>query len=83
MSPLISIAPQLSQDTVLYRTMDFFSAAEMCSSGKLMFSRADTFSDKNEGIDRLLTQLEITTPGGGCGMGWSDVETARRMHDRI
>ncbi|MGB6006800.1 hypothetical protein [Castellaniella sp.] len=83
MSPLISIAPTLPEDTVLYRTMDFFSAAAMCSSMTLMFSRADTFSDRNEGIDRLLTQLELTQPGSGCGMGWSDAETARRMHDRV
>jgi hypothetical protein len=83
MSPLISISPELSRETVLFRTMDFFSAAAMCSSAKLMFSRADTFSDKNEGIDRLLTQLESAHLRSGCGMGWSDAATARREHDRV
>lgn len=63
--------------------MDFFSAAAMCSSAKLMFTRADAFSDKNEGIDWLLTQLESTHPRSGCGMGWSDAATARREHDRV
>lgn len=83
MSPLLSVAPELSEDMVLYRTMDFFSAAAMHSNAKLMFSRADTFSDKNEGIDRLLTQLEIAHPGSGCGMGWSDATTAHREHQRV
>lgn len=63
--------------------MDFFGAAAMHSGAKLMFSRADTFSDKNEGIDRLLTQLEIAHPGSGCGMGWSDLTTARREHQKV
>ncbi len=83
MSPLLEIAPHLSPDLVLYRTLDFFSAASMHTSSKLMFSRADTFNDKNEGIDRLLTQLEVSHPNSGCGMGWSDAETARREHDRV
>ena len=49
-----------------------------------MFSRADTFNDKNEGLDRLLRQLEAELPGGGCGgMGWSDAKTARREHDKV
>jgi hypothetical protein len=83
MSPLISIAPELSQDSLLFRTMDFFSAAAMFSGAKLMFSRADTFSDKNEGVDRLLAQLQASHPGSGCGMGWSDAATARREHQKV
>jgi len=83
MSPLISISPELSQDTVLYRTLDFFGASLIQSNKQLMFSRADTFIDKNEGIDRLLTQLEISRPGSGCGMGWSNLETARGEHKKL
>lgn len=84
MSPLVSIAPELSQKAALYRTLDFFSAASMITGSKLMFSRTDTFNDKNEGIDRLLRQLEAELPGGGCGgMGWSDARTARREHDKV
>lgn len=48
-----------------------------------MFSRADTFEDKNEGVERLLLQLETTSPDSGCGMGWSDPESARTEHDRL
>lgn len=83
MSPLISISSELSADTVLYRTMDFFSAASMYSNAKLMFSRADTFSDKNEGIDRLLNQLQVSYPGDYGGMGWSNTATAHREHERV
>lgn len=78
MSPLVSITAELSPSTVLYRTMDFFSAAAMHTNATLMFSRADTFVDRNEGIDRLLAQLEISHPKSGCGMGWSDATSARR-----
>jgi hypothetical protein len=49
-----------------------------------MFSRADTFSDKNEGVDRLLAQLEVSLPDGGCGgMGWHNQETALTQHECV
>lgn len=48
-----------------------------------MFSRADTFPDKNEGIDRLLAQLEISGASRALGMGWSDSETAHAHHEKI
>jgi len=48
-----------------------------------MFSRADTFPDKNEGIDRLLAQLEISGASQALGMGWHDHETAQLHHEKI
>jgi hypothetical protein len=48
-----------------------------------MFSRGDVFSDPNEGVDALLAQLEIAKPDSGCGMGWSDRESARTHHDAL
>jgi len=72
----------LTADTIVYRTTDFFSAAELITKRKLMFSRADTFSDRNEGIDWLLGGLELTVPNSGCGLGWTNDTTARETHER-
>ncbi|WP_180127175.1 DUF2971 domain-containing protein [Rhodoferax sp. BLA1] len=82
-SSILEVDPSLSEDTVLYRTLDFFGAAAIVRNKQLMFSRADTFSDKNEGIDRLLVQLEAAKPASGCGMGWHDGYTARTHHEQI
>ncbi len=73
----------LQEDTVLYRTLDFFSALAIVKNNQLMFSRADLFPDKNEGIDYLLTQLQASIPNSGCRMGWNDAETARKRHDEV
>jgi len=83
MSPLFELNSALSNDTVVYRTLDFFGAAKIIISNQLMFSRADTFDDKNEGVDRLLAQLQASQPNSGCGMGWHNNETARAQHERI
>lgn len=83
MSPLLDIAPGISLDQTVYRTLDFYSAASIVTNRKLMFSRADTFIDKNEGIDRLLVQLELSHPNSGCGMGWTDSKSAQREHERV
>jgi len=80
---ILEVHKSLPEDTALYRTTDFFSAAAIITNRELMFSRADTFSDKNEGIDRLLVQLEASTPGSGCGMGWHDGQTARAHHEQV
>lgn len=65
-SPLFEIDAALEPDLRVYRTLDFFSAAAIVSQRRLMFSRADTFEDKNEGIERLLLQLEVTSPDSGA-----------------
>lgn len=83
MSPLFEIDPALKNDSVVYRTLDFFGAASIVTNHQLMFSRADTFSDKNEGVDRLLAQLQASRPNSGCGMGWHNGETARDEHERV
>lgn len=83
MSPLIDIDPSLTNDHVVFRTLDFFSAAAIVADKTIMFSRADTFPDKNEGIDRLLVQLENASPDGCFGMGWSNNETARAAHNDV
>lgn len=67
----------------VYRTLDFFSAAALISQCRFMFSRADTFEDKNEGVERLLLQLEATSPNSGCGMGWTDQKSARIEHESL
>lgn len=81
--PIIELHPSLAESTVLYRTLDFFNAAEIVTKQRLMFSRADTFLDRNEGIDRLLMQLAHIAPNKGCGMGWHDGETARSHHEKV
>jgi hypothetical protein len=48
-----------------------------------MFSRSDMFPDKNEGIDRLLAQLEISGYTRALGMGWHDDETVRTHHEKV
>ena len=58
---ILSTHESLKDDTVLYRTIDFFGAATIVAEKKFMFCRADTFSDKNEGVDRLLAQLETSS----------------------
>ena len=78
--PLLEVDPSVTENTSLYRTLDFFGAAQIVEQGQLMFSRGDVFSDPNEGVDALLAQLEIVMPGSGCGMGWSDRESAKGYH---
>ncbi|MDO6487120.1 DUF2971 domain-containing protein [Colwellia sp. 6_MG-2023] len=81
-SPLLNISDELADDTVLYRTIDFFGATSIISNQSFMFTRADAFSDPNEGIERLLLQLEAGPIGCG-GMGWTDSLTAKEHHERI
>lgn len=80
---ILKIHDSLSDDTVLYRTLDFYGAANIVKEKKFMFCRADTFHDQNEGIDRLLAQLEAAKPNSGCGYGWNDKETAKREHTKV
>lgn len=81
-SPLLEISDDLHDDTVLYRTIDFFGASSIVLNQKFMFTRADVFSDKNEGIERLLLQLEFGS--SGCVvMGWNDDVSAKRQHERL
>lgn len=83
MNSSIELDSSLTEDTVVYKTLDFFAAAEIVTDHKLMFSRGDMFSDKNEGVDRLLGGLEFFKPHSGCGVGWSDKETARELHEHV
>lgn len=80
---LTEISTELSEDTVLYRTVDFFTAMAMLKDKELMFSRADTFIDRNEGVDMLLTQLALAGPLDGCSMGWNNAETGQAEHERM
>lgn len=81
---LLDADSALADSQPLYRILDCFAAAQLIQSAKLRFSRADTFADPNEGIERLLQHLEISGPAGGClGAGWSDLQTAAQHHDLI
>nr|WP_324259520.1 hypothetical protein [Cellvibrio fontiphilus] len=80
---ILEIHESLKEDTVLYRTLDFYGAANIIKDRKFMFCRADQFQDRNEGIDRLLAQLEAARPNSGCGYGWKDKETAKKEHERV
>jgi hypothetical protein len=81
---LLEIESELSDDEPLYRIVDFFAAAQLIESGELRFSRADTFADPNEAVERLLRQLELSGPAGGCmGAGWRDASSAAQYHERI
>lgn len=83
MSPLLDTDPSLPPNQVIYRTLDFFGAASIVTAQQLMFSRADAFPDKNEGVDRLLAQLEASGPNSCGGMGWFDEKSVRVAHDDI
>lgn len=80
MKSLLNIDHSLSSDQTLYRIIDFFGAASIIENQQFMFTRSDLFNDKNEGIERMLGQLQITTPNSGFGMGWHDDESARILH---
>ena len=82
LSPLIEIDKKLGLKTVVYRIVDFFSAAEIVNNNRLMFSRADVFQDKNEGVERLLAQLQSSGPYEQCALGWNDQETANKYHTK-
>jgi hypothetical protein len=81
-SPLLEISDELDDETVLYRTIDFFGASSIVLNQDYMFTRADVFSDKNEGIERLLLQLK-RAPSGCGGVGWNDSITAKLQHEQI
>ena len=84
MSLLFELDSAIAESQTLYRTIDFFSACQVVGDRKLMVARSDTFQDRNEGVERLLAQLEAVSAGGGCGgMGWHDQETARREHEYV
>jgi hypothetical protein len=78
--PPIQIAPGLERKLDVYRITDFYSAAAMLESNSLMLTRADLFDDPNEGIDRLLSQLQHSHPDGCGGTGWNDLQSATRAH---
>ncbi|GAB3387199.1 DUF2971 domain-containing protein [Massilia agri] len=79
-SHIVEIDEQLKPETQLYRTLDFYGAASIVKERQLMFTRADNFDDRNEGVDRLLGQLETRSLNG---MGWNDLESARLHHERF
>jgi hypothetical protein len=81
--PLLDISADLRADQLLYRTLDFFAVTDMVEQRRLMFSRVDTFLDRNEGVDRLLTQLAQSRPGHGGEMRWSDPGSARKRHELV
>lgn len=83
MNPLLYIDPSIDDKDIVYRTMDFFSVAAMIRNQTMMFTRADMFEDKNEGVERILSQLSISSPRSGCGMGWKDNATARLAHQDV
>lgn len=77
------IDSELAETQVLYRILDFFAAADIINNSRLMFSRADTFLDKNEGVDILLRQLEFTHTHACVNMGWTDPESAHKKHEQL
>ncbi len=82
-SPILEVDASLKPELRVYRTLDFFGAAAIVSQQQLMFSRADTFEDKNEGVDRRVLRLEAESTDSGCGMGWSDPKSARTEHESL
>jgi hypothetical protein len=82
----LKTSPELDKTQALYRIVDFFAAADIIQSQRIRLSRADTFSDKNEGIEILLGQLERSASPlrMQCGgTGWSDLKTARQTHAHL
>lgn len=80
MKSLLEFDEGLSDDTPLYRIVDFYAAADTIKNKRLRFSRANTFFDKNEGIGILLKQIQISRMTDALGMGWTDRETAEQSH---
>jgi hypothetical protein len=86
LTSLLTVDESLTDDTKLYRIVDFFAASQMITDHAFMFTRADQFSDPNEGIEPLLSQLEAASSGRacfGCGIGWTDSESATIKHKAI
>lgn len=76
MSKIFTLHTSLTETTRVNRILNFFSAAEVVNERRMLFSRADTFPDQNEGIDKLLGSLESVIPNG-YGLGWSGDKSAR------
>lgn len=51
----VAIDESIDQETILYRIVDFFTAARLASLGHFFFTRADQFSDTNEALMVLLS----------------------------
>lgn len=83
MHAFADIDDRLRLEQPVYRIVDFFAAAEIVLQKKIRFSRTDMFLDKNEGVDRLLRQLEISRLTTALGMGWTDRESAEKYHTSI
>lgn len=80
---ILEIDETLNPQTPVFRIVDFFAAATVIETNELRFTRSDSFEDRNEGVDRLLSQLELSRPSGCGGMGWNDEISAIREHDRV
>ena len=66
----------------VFRIVDCFAFADYWRTGLLRVSRADRFDDRNEGVERLFSQLVISRPGTCVGMGWTDPHSAIAAHER-
>jgi hypothetical protein len=61
------LAVDLDKNKLLYTILGFFAAADMIDNHRIRISRADTLSDQNGGIEKLLFQLEASGPAQSCG----------------
>ena len=82
MKSLLEFDKTLSDDTPIYRIVDFYAAADIVKNKHLRISRSDTFSDKNEGVGLLLVQIQISRMTDALGMGWTDRASAEQSHLR-
>lgn len=70
----ISIDDDLEDSQPIYRIVDFFGAALMLESKKLMLPSPNEFSDINEGIGVALSALMGSWPFSGCSFSLSSQE---------
>jgi len=58
---------KLEPQTKIFRITDFFSVAQALGRQRLHLTQVSTYSDPNEGVDRLVKQLFMAASGPGCG----------------
>lgn len=55
--------PAITPDTLLFRVIDFYSAAQLLESGRLRLTRMTDFEDRNEGVSHLISTMLYSALG--------------------
>ncbi|RYF01117.1 MAG: hypothetical protein EOO32_05095 [Comamonadaceae bacterium] len=69
----------LTPATKVYRITDFFSVAQVLEQRRLHLTCMHSYSDVNEGVDRLVRALVLSADGGGCGPFGANDEASTKL----